>query len=67
MELVYRAWPAHSSQGDLDCCCFLWDAEQPSDREVLYTVYGLETGEQAGEERLGVVNECLRLCVKECL
>lgn len=33
---------------------FMWDAEQPSARDVLYIVHGLESVQQAGEERLGV-------------
>lgn len=36
-----------------ECCCFMWDAEQLSDMEVLYTVCGLELKQQAGEGRLG--------------
>lgn len=48
------AWPTHSSRGDRECCRFMWDAEQPSAREVLYILHGLESVQQAGEERLGV-------------
>lgn len=33
---------------------FMWDAEQPSAREILYLLHGLESVQQAGEERLGV-------------
>ena len=53
---------------DCECCCFMWDAEQLADTEVLCTFCELELKQQAGGGGdWAAVSYPLRLCLKECL
>lgn len=50
---------------DCECCCFVWDAEQLADMEVLCTFRELELKQQAGGTATGgPVSYPWRLCLR---